>query len=123
MNYEPDELIKEYFKQVGDQYPDIDLRHFNQIVRAPFRFIAKCMAMDNLPTILVKNLGKFKVVKATIVKLLRYNRVDFREKRIDKDEYLIREAGYKKIIAGMDDFKDSKNTIIELVDNTNTIIE
>lgn len=118
MNYEPDDLIREYFKKVGDQYPNLDLRHFNQIVRAPFRFIARCMEMDELPTILVKGLGKFKVVRATMTKLLRYNDADLKNNRIDKETHTKIKIRYREIIDGIDALKESKTTEVELIDDT-----
>jgi hypothetical protein len=50
--------IREYFKRVGDQYPNLTLKDFEKICKSPFTFFRKQIESNNFPTILIKYLGK-----------------------------------------------------------------
>jgi hypothetical protein len=68
-----DTLIKQYFEQVKDKYPDIDFARFEKICKSPFYYIKSIMEREDMPTILVKYLGKFRVFSGSIKTLLREN--------------------------------------------------
>jgi len=80
-------VIKEYFSQVRDQYPDLDYERFEEVCRSPFLFIKECIRSGALPVILVKYLGKFRVFSSSVAKLKRITKVYFDRGFMDEVEY------------------------------------
>lgn len=58
--------IENYFIEFGEQYPGVTLKQFNEICRAPFKFVKKIMASGILKPIRLKYLGVFKVSKSRV---------------------------------------------------------
>lgn len=54
-----DDNIKDYYTQVKDKYPNLTLRDFEKICKAPFSFFRKAIESGNFQTIAVKFFGKF----------------------------------------------------------------
>lgn len=89
-----DDVIKEYWHTVKHQYPYLDYRGFEMICKTPFDYVRHQMAIQELPTILVKYLGKFKVYAATV----RHNIIELRDrfKRgvVEQEEFEVLEKRY-----------------------------
>lgn len=62
---ETDDLIRQYYEQVRDKYPEIDLEHFKVICKVPFLYFKKAMASAFLPIIHIKYLGKLLIQPRT----------------------------------------------------------
>lgn len=64
-----------YYKEVRDQYPDIEFGRFYQVCRSPFVWIKQVISTSRfpLPIIHIKNFGKFRVEAHTVRSMLRTN--------------------------------------------------
>lgn len=62
-----EQLIKEFYETIKDQYPQVDLNMCMDICKSPFIFIRKCISGSMvLPDIVVKYLGKFRMTLGRI---------------------------------------------------------
>lgn len=68
-----EDAIKEYWLQVKDQYPDIPYHQFEVICKSPFKAVREWIRGGGLPHIMVKYLGKFRVMKGTIEYMMKEN--------------------------------------------------
>jgi len=91
-----DSLIKEYFNKVKGKYPDLSYEQFEKICKSSFYYIKSQIEKEEMPTILVKYLGKFEVFSGKLKTLLRENddslhfKVISPEKHAAKKEFLIK---------------------------------
>lgn len=70
---ENEKLFKEFHSSIRDKYPELTYAQVEAIVKAPFRYIKTMMERDDMPTILVKYLGKFRVFSSKIKTLINQN--------------------------------------------------
>ena len=71
MIYTTDKLVEDYYAQVKDKYPDIELERFARICKSPFYFIKKIMEDRTFPVIQIKYLGKFLVYPGKVKAILK----------------------------------------------------
>lgn len=83
---EHEDAIKEYYEQVKDKYPNIDFEKFRKICKSPFEFIKKCIRSNDMPKIMIKYIGKFRIFPGRIKKALKSNDL-YLEREIITPEY------------------------------------
>lgn len=99
---ENDDLIKEYFETIKDQYPEITLDRLSRMLKAPFYFVRDQMSREDMPTIMFKYLGKFRTFSGKIKKLVDRNNKNLAFGHISVAEYerkrIIYDTRYKQLV-------------------------
>jgi len=90
-----DKLIKEYWEQVKEKYPNFTFEQFEKVCKAPFYFFKNCMESEGTPVIHIKYLGKFRLFPKSIRWLIRVNNKRKDRGFITEEEYLKRDEDYQ----------------------------
>lgn len=94
-------LIKQYYEEVAEQYPELSFEEFKEICKQPFQFLKDEMEKGELPTIRLKYLGTFLVYPKRAEHL--------RKKVIDRDKYnKIGKKEFSRIKTMLDKFLDNE---------------
>lgn len=80
-------IIAEYYEKIKDDYPPMSLEKFSKLCKAPFWFFNKQMSRPEMPTVLIKHIGKLVVLSTRIETLLRKNKLRYICNRIKEPEY------------------------------------
>lgn len=110
---ENDRAIKEYFNQVKEQYSTIDFDTFSRVCKAPFNFVKESIRSGNIPIIMFKYFGKFRINKGRLTNGLDTNeKVYAKGKRSEAKYNFVKNllTGYLKKI---EDYEAENPTDIE----------
>lgn len=103
-----EDTIKGYWEEVKDKYPNISFDNFVEICKAPFNYVKKCIQVGDLPFILVKYLGKFRVYQGEIKRAITKNKVFFEKGIIDEWTFKKNDEFYTRYLKDVQDY-DSKS--------------
>ena len=75
-------LIRQYWDEVKDNYPDMDFEEFKAVCKRPFEYTKEQMESGELPTIRLKYFGTFLVYPkrarsalATVINMNKYKKI------------------------------------------------
>ena len=88
MKIQSDDLIEEFYKQLEDK-KGLSLEQVSRICKAPFNYFRSKMALQELPLIKVKYLGKFIAYEGSVKRLLVNLTNKFNEGKISKENFEI----------------------------------
>lgn len=86
--YNQERIIKEYWAEVKDKYPDVSFEKFSEACKYPAIFIKNEIKSGKLKTIMIKWLGKFIVYPARLKRELNRKEIFFKKGIIPEEEYL-----------------------------------
>lgn len=117
------QIIKGYWEEVKDQYPELTFQQFYDICQAPAKYTTNSIKDTRLPRIHIKFLGDFKVFPLRIIKKLR-DLEKWKEKGIVTEEYYNERKAFflnyqeeiKKLERDLNDLEPN----IEIIDDTET---
>lgn len=93
---EQDDSIRQYYEQIKDKYPDLTFDQIRDMCKASFWFIKTQIERDDLPIIMVKYFGKFRVTKAKIKEMIDKNIMQRMYERVTQEEYEARDLFLKQ---------------------------
>ncbi len=82
------ELMKEFFSQEKDNYPDLSLEDMTEIVHTPWRNLKIAMEEGSLDEVRIKYFGTFKVHKGRAVAERAKVERKFKEGTINEKTYM-----------------------------------
>ena len=91
--------IEQYYEQVREQYPNIDLEHFKVICTAPFKQVKKVMSSGVLRNIRLQFLGVFEVSQSRV----KYSK---RSLQANYDNGLISEKRYTERMKVLNSYEE-----------------
>lgn len=130
--------LNQIIKQLKEQYPNIEEKHFELICKTPFRYIKSQMELPSMPIIMIKGFGKFRVMSSNIKdKISKLHRMfaSTRNTWLDEENYIIKrkvlEEKYKMLLEeemeeDATDMRSARNRrtatpqILTIIDDTNT---
>jgi len=101
-------LIKEYFEEVKEKYPDLDFKRFREICKFPFEYIKQCIRGNKFPKILVKYIGKFRTYPSKIKLQLIKEEIFFEKKITTEEEYINRRTLLTNHLKDLYEDRDNK---------------
>jgi hypothetical protein len=93
-----EKTIEDYFKTISNKYSTLSLSDVENICKAPFYYIRKCMEQNDFPTIHIKYLGKFLVYKGKAKQMLQYITESFNKGEISKVDFDKSASNLKKYL-------------------------
>lgn len=115
-----EKIIKGYWEEVKDQYPNLTFEQFSEICETPAKFTTSQIANGKLPRIHVKYLGDFKVYPKRIAKKLEDIEAWLKLGYITKEKYEERKAfflNYQEEIRKLERDKTETEPNIEIIDD------
>lgn len=82
-----DKMIKMYYEEVKEQYPDLTFEEFKKVCKSPFLAIIEWMKDPWLPWIKIKFLGQIKPFEGTVLDRIKVikNRLESGDKYKSRD--------------------------------------
>lgn len=93
-----EKMIKEYYDEVKDKFSDVNFERFESICKSPMNFVKQMIKCGELPLILIKHIGKFRVFKGKIKRELASQERFFNKGIITEDIYTERKKFFKKYL-------------------------
>jgi hypothetical protein len=90
-----DKLIKEYWEQVKEKYPNFTFEKFEKVCKAPFWFFKSQIESKDTPIIHIKYLGKFRIYSNNVRSLIERNNHRRLKGTIDEETYKKRDKDYQ----------------------------
>lgn len=81
------DLIKEFYDNYKNDYPDLNIDDFKEICISPWQFIAKTMQSGELDSIRLKYFGIFQVLKGRAKNMLNNLDKKLESKQINNKQY------------------------------------
>lgn len=81
------DLIKEFYDNYKNDYPDLDINDFKDICTSPWQFISKIMQSGELDSIRLKYFGIFQVLKGRAKNMLNNLDKKLENKQINNKQY------------------------------------
>lgn len=82
-----DELLHEFYTKYGNNYPDLNLEDFKNIVFSPWVSLREGMASGDLETFRLKYFGTFQVYQGRAKNMLYNLEERHRLHKIDREQY------------------------------------
>ena len=114
--YTQERTIREYWEKVHEKYPNVNFNQFEEVCKAPMNFIIQCMRAKDLPTILVKFLGKFQAFKPRVLQELNMQKRYLSSGTITQEQFDDQAAHFQTYLDNYDT-KDELNELEELIDD------
>lgn len=90
-----DKLIREYWEEVKEKYPNFTFSKFEKVCKAPFWFFKSQIEKEDTPIIHIKYLGKFRIYSAAVKSLIARNNHRRLKGKIDEETYNKRNNDYQ----------------------------
>lgn len=110
-----DQVIRQYWLEVKDKYPDLTYEQFKEICKSPFAAIKVWIKSGFFFRILVKYLGKFKVSGFKAKEAIATNQRRFDKGDISEVQYLTDKKYYEEYL------RDVESSFEDTVDEVNLI--
>jgi hypothetical protein len=121
MVIEHEDMIKQYYEKVKDQYPHLSYQQFANICKAPFQFVKEGIRSGTYPRINLKYMGKFEPRKGRLKQHLIRIGIYEANGSMSKEDYEIKSAQMKKAIADLE-AEDAKLEGFDEIDIINDTI-
>lgn len=90
-----DKLIREYWEQVKEKYPNFTFEKFEKVCKAPFYFFKSQMESKDTPIIHIKYLCKFRIYSNNVRSLIARNNHRRSKNKIDEETHKQRDNDYQ----------------------------
>ena len=81
------ELLKEFYNEIKDEYPDLDIQQVTEVVNSPWKMLRKTMETGELDTIRFKYFGIFQVYTKRAEKMLTRSTKAFKDLKLEPVKY------------------------------------
>lgn len=82
-----DELLHEFYSEVGHNYPELNLEQFKEVVFTPWIFLREEMESGELDTVRLKYFGTFQVYKGRAENMLINLKERFKYNKIEHTQF------------------------------------
>ncbi len=103
-----DKLIKEYWEEVKDKYPNFTFEQFEEVCKAPFWYFRRQMESEDTPIMFIKYFGKLRIYSSTIIGLINKNNVRRKKNLLDEEEYIKRDTNLKHKLKEVIEYENTK---------------
>lgn len=98
MKLENQELLKEFYERVKDEYPDLSFHQVRACCSTPFEYTKQEIESGDLPTIRLKYFGTFLVYPKRAKSILTKLERQFKEQKITPKHYFAKKAIIDKFL-------------------------
>lgn len=103
MKLSNDDILKEFFEELEEEYPDLTIEQVKEICHTPWRFLKKEMESGELPEVRFKYFGTFQVYTGRAKMMLKNMKVRFQKQQIDPKQYFKHKEMLEKFLDEKED--------------------
>lgn len=103
MKLSNDDILKEFYEELKEDYPDLTIEELKVICHNPWRFLKKEMESGELPEVRFKYFGTFQVYTGRAKMVLKNMKARFQKQQIDPKQYFKHKEMLEKFLDGKED--------------------